>query len=160
MPSPIFRLARPRDARLIALMSRQLIETGLTDWYWPPERVTRAIASSRINTLVVTVSGRLIAFAIMEYGDTQAHLCLLAVKPGHQRCGIGKQMMIWLEETALTAGIAGITLELRANNRAARDFYLARGFTQTACIPGYYRGVENALRMSRDIRRQISDRIN
>jgi len=42
----------------------------------------------------------------------------------------------------------------------ARDFYRAMGFHDTAYIPGYYRGVETALRMSRDIRRYIPDRIS
>jgi len=60
----------------------------------------------------------------------------------------------------LVAGIATINLELRAGNSAARDFYRALGFRDAAYIPGYYQGVETALRMSRDIRRWISDRIS
>ncbi|MCE9640927.1 MAG: GNAT family N-acetyltransferase, partial [Betaproteobacteria bacterium] len=106
------------------------------------------------------VRNHLTGFAIMNFGDEQAHLSLLAVTPSHQRCGIGRQIMDWLEESALVAGITTVNLELRANNFAARDFYRALGFTDSAYIPGYYRGVETALRMSRDIRRQISDRIS
>ena len=98
----------------------------------------------------------MVGFAIMDYGDSQAHLSLLAVAPSHQRCGIGKQMMAWLEESALVAGIGTINVELRANNYAALDFYRALGFHQTAYIAGYYSGVETALRMSRDIRRQVA----
>jgi ribosomal-protein-alanine N-acetyltransferase len=96
----------------------------------------------------------------MEFKDDHAHLSLLAVKPSHQRCGIGSRMMAWLEESALVAGIATISLELRSHNHPARQFYRALGFTETAYIPGYYRGIETALRMSRDIRRHIPDRIS
>jgi len=96
----------------------------------------------------------------MRYGDDVAHLNLLAVDPAHRRRGVGRKIMLWLEETALTAGTFIIGLELRATNFAARDFYRALGFNEAAYIPGYYHGIETALRMSRDIRRQIPDRIS
>ena len=156
----MLRLATPPDAEPIALMSRALIETGLDGWSWDPQRVARAIHSSSTSVLVATVQEHLVGFAVMEFRDAHAHLSLLAVKPSHQRCGIGSHMMVWLEESALVAGIATINLELRSHNHAARDFYRALGFTEADYIPGYYRGVETALRMSRDIRRHIQDRIS
>ena len=160
VPNLIIKLARPPDANPMALMSRDLIETGLSGWSWDPQRVMRAIRANHVNALVATVQQHLVGFAIMDYGDTHAHLNLLAVTPSHQRCGIGTRMMAWLEESALTAGIATINLELRVNNYAAHDFYRTLGFTQTAYVPGYYNGVETALRMSRDIRRQTTHRIS
>ncbi len=160
MPGATFRLATLPDAFAIALMSRELIETGLGGWSWDPQRVTRAIRARDTVALVAVAQNPLVGFAIMNFGDTSAHLSLLAVKPSHQRCGIGGAMMAWLEESALVAGIATINLELRTHNAAARDFYRALGFRETAYLPGYYQGVETALRMSRDIRRRISDRIS
>ncbi|MBI4192724.1 MAG: GNAT family N-acetyltransferase [Betaproteobacteria bacterium] len=141
-------------------MSRELIEAGLSGWSWDPDRVARAIQARDTLVLVAEIQDYLTGFAIMNFGDTQAHLSLLAVIPTHQRCGIARQMMSWLDESALAAGIETINLELRAINEAARSFYRALGFKETAYLPGYYRGVETALRMSRDIRRHISDRIN
>ena len=155
MSGPTLRLANFADAQSIALMSRELIETGLSGWAWDPKRVARAIKARDTGVLVAAVRDNLIGFAIMNFGDEQAHLSLLAVTPSHQRCGIGRQMMAWLEESALVAGITTFNLELRATNFAARDFYRALGFSEAAYIPGYYSGVETALRMSRDIRRQI-----
>lgn len=160
MPKLVLRLAAPADAHGIAVMSRCLVEIGLRGWTWHPARVAKAIRSRRANVLVATVERKLAGFAIMEYGDTRAHLSLLAVQPALQRRGIASRMMDWLEESALVAGIGTIVLELRTNNFAARCFYHARGFGETAYIPGYYRGEETALRMSRDIRRVIPDRVN
>ncbi len=160
MPGPTLRLARPPDADPIALMSRALIERGLSGWSWDPERVARSIRARDTVVLVADIQQHVTGFAIMNFGDASAHLSLLAVRPSHQRCGIGRRMAAWLVDSALVAGIATINLELRANNHAARGFYRALGFTETAYIPGYYRGVETALRMSRDIRRHISDRIS
>jgi ribosomal protein S18 acetylase RimI-like enzyme len=155
-----FRLAVPADAYEIAIMSRYLIEVGLRGWTWPPERVTKAIRARDTNVLVGAAADNLVAFGIMEFGDATAHLSLLAVKPSHQRCGIGRQMMAWLEEAALVAGIARISLELRTNNFAARTFYRMLGYKEISYIPGYYRGVETAVRMSRDIRRVTPGRVS
>jgi [ribosomal protein S18]-alanine N-acetyltransferase len=160
MTGPNLRLANFADAQSIALMSRELIEAGLSGWSWDPKRVARAVQARDTVVVVAAVSHHLTGFAIMNFGDEQAHLSLLAVTPTHQRCGIGRQMMGWLEESALVAGIATVNLELRASNFAARDFYRALGFTEAAYIPGYYCGVETALRMSRDIRRQVPNRIS
>ena len=153
MPAPLYRLAVPTDAYEIAVMSRYLIEVGLRGWTWPPERVAKAIKARDTNVLVADVGRNFVAFAIMDFGDVAAHLALLAVKPSHQRCGIGRQMMAWLEEAALTAGITTVSLELRSNNFAARTFYRMLGYKELSYIPGYYRGVETAVKMSREIRR-------
>ena len=155
MPLARLRLATPADAYEIAVMSRYLIEVGLRGWTWPPERVAKAIKARDTNVVVADVRQNLVAFAIMDFGDTSGHLSLLAVKPSHQRCGIGKQMMAWLEDAALTAGITTVSLELRSNNFAARTFYRMLGYKEMSYIPGYYRGVETAVKMSRDIRRSV-----
>ncbi len=160
MAQPVIRLATPADSYEIAVMSRCLIEIGLRGWTWHPARVARAIHARDTTVLVAESARHRIAFAIMEFSDVSAHLSLLAVKPTHQRCGIGRRMMAWLEEAALTAGITTISLELRTNNFAARCFYKILGFSEAKYIPGYYRGVETALRMTRDIRRTVPDRIS
>src|SRR4051812_30647153 len=150
------RLAVPADARQIAFMSRDLIEAGL-GWSWNPQRVESALRHPDTLALVACDHGlnadRLVAFAILQFGDEHAHLALLAVRPGHRRIGLGSRMMVWMRESASAAGIAAVPLELRASNQGARRFYRALGFTETAYIPGYYRGREMALRMLRELRK-------
>ena len=146
------RPATPADAAEIAQFSRDLIETGL-GWTWTRARVERNIRSSATVAIVACEGGRLVAFAIMYFGDEHAHLNLLAVRPDRQRAGIGRHLVGWLEESALVAGIGTIRLELRATNRAARRFYEHLGFSEIARVAAYYAGVEDAVRMSREIRR-------
>ena len=145
------RFGRLTDATSIALMSRELIESGL-GWSWTPERVTRSIRDRETVTLIGADGERIIAFAIMRFGDEQAHLNLLAVRPSHQRTGLGTRLVDWLMESAQVAGIATVTLELRTSNDEARRFYLAHGFNEASYIPGYYRGRETAVRMARELR--------
>ncbi|MHB8668642.1 MAG: GNAT family N-acetyltransferase, partial [Burkholderiales bacterium] len=142
------KLAAAADAAPIAAMSRELIEAGLP-WSWTPERVARNLAQR--DTLVLTArdAGRLAGFAIMQFGDERAHLSLLAVHPDYQRQGVARRMLEWLTASALVAGVDSIHLELRETNLAARRFYTAQGFAETARIAGYYRGVETAVRMRR-----------
>lgn len=141
-------LARSTDAREIAEMSRDLIEHGLT-WSWTPARVQHFISGCDSTVIVARRERRIAAFAIMHCGDEVAHLNLLAVATVHRRHGIGSQLMNWLIETAVTAGVFRINLELRTHNEAARAFYEALGFEKLGVVPGYYQGREAALRMSR-----------
>lgn len=152
MPNNVkIRLARPADMFPISRMSRELIEVGL-GWSWTPARVGREILSPETVVLAACCGERIVAFAIMHFGDETAHLNLLAVEPEFQRTGIGRRLVVWLEESALTAGITSIGLELRASNQGARRFYHSLGYHETGTIPGYYRGIEAAIRMSRSLR--------
>lgn len=146
------RPGRVADSGRIAAMSRDLIETGL-GWSWSPDRVARSISNKDTYALLACDRERLVAFSIMHFGDEHAHLNLLAVRPSHQRLGIGRRMVEWLIESACVAGIATVHLELRAANYVARSFYKSLGFTESAYIPGYYRGREMALRMMRVLRK-------
>jgi ribosomal-protein-alanine N-acetyltransferase len=166
------RVADPRDAQAVALMSRDFIESGL-GWKYDAARVLKAIRDRDTLTIVACEGGKpalptpagapgvarsaIIGFAIMELGEERAHLVLLAVRPSHRRLGIGQRMLEWLLESARVAGMASVHLELRAGNDAARRFYRAMGFYETVLVPGYYRGVEGgrkegALRMLRVLR--------
>ena len=146
--------AAPEDAVPIAAMSRELIEAGLP-WTWTPERVARNLRQPETLVLTACDGPRLAGFCIMQFGDERAHLSLLAVRPDCQRQGVGRRMLEWLTESALTAGIASIHLELRETNLAARRFYLGQGFAETARVPGYYSGAETSVRMLREIRVKI-----
>jgi ribosomal-protein-alanine N-acetyltransferase len=87
----------------------------------------------------------------MRYGGDDAHLDLLAVAPPYRRAGVGRELLEWLEKCAVIAGIFSITLEVRAANEGAQLFYKRMGYRTLAHLPGYYQGIEAALRMSRDL---------
>lgn len=150
------RLARGGDIQEIAVMSRCLIEVGLRGWTWHPTRVARVLRARESCALVAEKKGQLAGFAITEFGDTRAHLSLLAVKPAFQRRGIGLAMIDWLVESALTAGIEHIDVEMRSNNFAARSFYESLGFVHTHYIAGYYQTIEAAIRMRRSLRAPVA----
>jgi [ribosomal protein S18]-alanine N-acetyltransferase len=143
-------LARADDAPGIAAMSRQLIEYGLA-WSWDEDRVQKCLRNRDSAVLAARDRRRLVGFAIMEFYAIHAHLNLLAVQPGHQRLGIGRQLLAWLEASARTAGIFTVNLELRANNDGARSFYEKLGYCEAGRKVAYYDGREDALRMTHDL---------
>ena len=140
------RFARRSDALTIAEMSRDLVEQGL-GWSWTRERILRSLRHPDTNAIVASRNGERAGFAIMRYGDDEAHLLLLAVQPGHRREGIGATLVDWLERSARVAGIARVTLEARAGNTVARSFYARLGYAQAQVLPGYYGGRETSVRM-------------
>jgi ribosomal-protein-alanine N-acetyltransferase len=146
------RLARLAEAAAIANLSRDLIEYGL-QWRWTPARIAASIRAPDVNVLVACDREKIAGFAIMRYGDDVAHLDLLAVAPAYRRSGVGRQLLEWLEKCAIVAGIFKVALEVRAGNDGAQRFYQRMGYRALAQLPGYYQGVEAALRMGRDLSR-------
>ena len=118
-------------------MSRLHIEYGLR-WRWTPGRVKRSIADAETVVLVATIDGDIVGFAIMKFGDVEAHLHLLAVDPRERRTGIGNALIRWLEKSCDTAGIRQIRLEVRAGNDGACRFYESLGYRRYGRVAGYY----------------------
>ena len=160
-------LAKKHDAPLLARMSRDYIERGLP-WRWQPSRLTSLIQDP--ETVVICArnqllrvrdpieassygNGDILGFGVMSYGLDTAHLMLLAVLPRARRRNIGSKLLTWLENTALTAGVTRIELEVRARNTGARAFYRDHGYHERDFIEGYYEGQESAFRMVRNLRR-------
>ena len=134
-------------------MSRLHIEYGL-NWRWTPAKVRWHIDDKDTMVLIASREGVMAGFAIMRFGDHQAHLFLLAVRPDLRRTGIGRSMMEWLEKSCRTAGIQAIRLEVRASNRAALRFYRQLGYRFLGQVAGYYDRREAAVIMAHSLNRQ------
>ena len=135
----------------MAEMSRVLIEAGLA-WRYTPARMAALIGDPEAVALVAHDGARIQGFAVMQFGDEQAHLVLLCVQPAQRHRGIGRRLSQWLIESARVAGIESIGLELRADNAAALAFYQGLGFAEQELVPGYYDGQAAARRMTLRLR--------
>src|SRR5258708_22503364 len=81
------RLAEPRDAQAIGMMSRDFVEAGL-GWKYDAARVLRAIRDRETLSVVACESGKSgtsrrapTRFAILGVCDERAPLLLLSVRP-------------------------------------------------------------------------------
>ncbi|HKS56002.1 MAG TPA: GNAT family N-acetyltransferase [Steroidobacteraceae bacterium] len=144
------RLARLGDAPRIANLSRTLIESGLP-WSWTPRRVAAHMRSREHLTVIAVEGGELAGFVLAQFGNRAVHLALLGVAHEYQRRGLGRQLMSWVEESASVAGLFLMQLEVRAGNYQALRFYTMRGYRETSRAARYYSGVEDAIRLERDL---------
>jgi ribosomal protein S18 acetylase RimI-like enzyme len=143
--------AQAADAQVIAGMSG-----GRNRLPWtrhPPRHLITGIARAVAPTAPATNARRL---CIMHFGDDIAHLNLLAVDSRWQRRGLGRRLIQWLEQSAITAGTFSLCLEVRARNPVALLFYRELGFEETGRVPRYYSGREDALRLAKDLRHPLA----
>ena len=138
------------DADDISSMSARLIEEGLPQ-SWTAWRVGKYIRNKNSVVLTARIENLLVGFAIMHFKDHEAHLNLLAVEPGYRRTGIGRSLLCWLEESAVVAGTFLISLEVRADNSDALEFYADLGYRETGLIPRYYDDRFDAALLARDL---------
>ncbi|MCP5144285.1 MAG: GNAT family N-acetyltransferase [Gammaproteobacteria bacterium] len=148
-PGISVKLARPRDADLMAEMSRDYIEQGLPLWQWTGQRIRDALKDRETCAILALRDSSIVGFAMMKFGDLRAYLMLLAVHSAARRQGVGSALYAWLEESVLVAGINEIALEVRADNTGAHRFYESLGFKQERILPRYYCGRLAAHRMTR-----------
>jgi ribosomal protein S18 acetylase RimI-like enzyme len=145
MEEVVISLATLADAREISLLSRELIEYGLT-WRYTEGRIKTLIAHESKNVAVAKFSGVLAGFGIMTYRENDSNLDLLAVKTVFQGKGVANELVNWLEAVALSAGIHQVYVQARETNRQGVEFYSKLGYQQFAEEQRYY-GVESQIRM-------------
>ena len=142
------------DAVEIAELSREHIEYDL-GWKYKPSRIRESIRDRSKNVVVARVDRRLAGFGIMTYQDEHANLDLLAVNSAYRRRGVGRQIVIWLEKVARTAGIINVFVQVRKTNRGAIRFYEKLGYKTVDVATGYYQRRESAVIMAKAIGRII-----
>jgi ribosomal protein S18 acetylase RimI-like enzyme len=143
--------ARMGDAPAIAHLSRDLIETDLP-WSWTPRRVAGLMRQRESSAIIALDGKRLAGFILAQFGDESVHIALLGVAKEYRRQGLGRRLVQWVEDTAKIAGLFLVRLEVRAIKRDARYFYASLGYRETDRMEGYYSGIEDAIKLSRDLR--------
>lgn len=143
--------ARMGDAPAIAHLSRDLIEADLP-WSWTPRRVAGLMRQRESAAVIAKDQNRLAGFILAQYGEESVHIALLGVANEYRRQGVGRRLVQWVEETAMVAGLFLVRLEVRAIKREARHFYASLGYREIDRVDGYYSGIEDAIKMSRDLR--------
>lgn len=82
--------------------------------------------------------GQLLSYGGFWRAVDEAHITNVAVHPGHQRQGLGRELMQKLLEHAALKGCLRATLEVRRGNAPAIALYEGLGFRPVAMRPRYY----------------------
>lgn len=101
-------------------------------WNDPKKDIQRKMAVNPELFLVGVVRNNLeedvVATAMGGYEGHRGWVNYLAVAPGTQRRGFGKQIMSALEKRLLNMGCPKINLQVRATNAAVIEFYESLGY--------------------------------
>jgi ribosomal protein S18 acetylase RimI-like enzyme len=113
------------EAAVIALWRRCGLVVPHND---PVADIRRKLADSPELFLVATAEGVLVASVMAGYEGHRGWINYLAVDPGRQRLGMGREIMEHAEELLRALGCPKINLQIRATNREVIEFYRRLGF--------------------------------
>ncbi|WP_394176860.1 bifunctional GNAT family N-acetyltransferase/hotdog fold thioesterase [Thalassotalea litorea] len=123
---PGFSLLQPiSDAQLAAyhhLRFRMLREP----WQQPKGSEIDELEKQSVHRMIVDADGKVVAVGrLHKSAQIEAQIRFMAVDPAYQGKGLGRAMLLALEQQAVKDGVAWIYLNAR---QVALDFYLACGY--------------------------------
>jgi ribosomal-protein-alanine N-acetyltransferase len=149
--------ATSSDSIEIGELSKKYIEHEL-GWRYTPARLRELLKERETNIIVARERNGLAGFGIMTYADQSANLDLLAVKVQFRRRGVGRQIVLWLEKVARTAGILNVYVQVRKLNPGAIEFYSRCGFQTIDEVSRYYGERETGVIMCKNIGQMFAAR--
>ena len=100
----------------------------------PAKDIARKLAVGRDLFLVGIADEGIVASVMGGYEGHRGWVNYLAVSPGCQGRGYGRQMMTAIEERLLERGCPKLNLQIRASNQAVVDFYRAIGYREDPVV--------------------------
>ncbi len=90
------------------------------------------------EVVVLEQSDQIIGYASLRFVGREGDINTIAIARGHQRQGLGKKLLNWLEETAVSHGVRELFLDVRTDNEPAIDLYKGAGFVRIDIRRNYY----------------------
>jgi [ribosomal protein S18]-alanine N-acetyltransferase len=129
-------------------------ESTFADDAWSPNNMATELASAHTYYLVAQTEGGAIegyAGLLAPMGTGQGDIQTIAVVPAARRSGLGRTLMLALQNEARRRGAEEIFLEVRADNPGAQAMYDALGYRQIDVRKRYYPGGVDAHIMRLDV---------
>jgi ribosomal-protein-alanine N-acetyltransferase len=102
--------------------------------------------------LVALEDGRLLGYVGMMCVLDEGQIINVATHPDARRRGVGRALMIAIEQSAKERGIVFLSLEVRESNAAARSLYSSLGWVECGIRKNFYsKPTENACIMTKSI---------
>jgi ribosomal protein S18 acetylase RimI-like enzyme len=150
-PGLAVRRAVPADVTPLAALERRAFTTDRLS----RESLRRLIGGGRNIVLVAVAGPRIVGYAVavLRRGSGIVRLYSIARDPaaGEDFPGVGRRLLIAVEEAARAAGAVEIRLEVRPDNAAALRLYHSLGYVVFARADDYYEDHADALRMRKPL---------
>jgi ribosomal-protein-alanine N-acetyltransferase len=102
--------------------------------------------------LVAIEDGRVLGYVGMMCVLDEGQIINVATHPDSRRRGVGRALMMAIEQSAKERGIVFLSLEVRESNAAARSLYSSLGWVECGIRKNFYsKPTENACIMTKSI---------
>jgi [ribosomal protein S18]-alanine N-acetyltransferase len=98
-------------------------------------------------TMVAEYQGQVVGFMCVRKQADQFYLGLLAVRPSHQRHGIGRTLVEWLIQALPRCGLKAIRLHTYTDPSGPQVLYKKMGFVVEGVTKDFYFDGSSALKM-------------
>ena len=119
---------------------------------WSKEDLYREINDNKLSVMqVITIDDLVVGFC--DYWNTfdSGTICQIAIHPDYQKQKLGSKLLEEVLKDAKAKKIRTLTLEVRASNTKAINFYKKFGFVITLIKEAYYSNGEDAIYMIREV---------
>jgi [ribosomal protein S18]-alanine N-acetyltransferase len=136
------RAFKRSDLRALHRIDQACFPPGIS---YSARELDRFISHSKSRTWVAEEKGGIAGFLIAgEEPQKVGHIITIDVVESRRRAGVGTLLMDAVEEWAGKKGIKLIYLETADDNRAAQNFYTARGYAKVEEVENYYANGQTA----------------
>jgi ribosomal-protein-alanine N-acetyltransferase len=120
---------------------------------YSPDQFKYLLTKANSSVLIIEYGKRVVGEAIMLWrkGIRVARLYNIVIDPNMQSAGLGTKLLNACHDEAIKRRCRILSLEVRADNKNAIEFYKKHGFRITEKLPGYYSGIASGLRMVKAI---------
>lgn len=121
------------------------------------EHIASLLESPNAVNLVAKANHEIVGFIVgmIENYDrvTVGHVYTIDVAPKHRRVGVGLRLLDELEHVFLEKGAKTSYLEVRIDNKAARELYHKKGYTELEPLENFYARGRHGLRMKKELKK-------
>lgn len=139
------RTAKPSDATPILRLEALFPSDRMS-----MRSIRRFLSVDSARVFVAEEAGRILGNLVLlcRRGAVAARIYSVVVDPAARGMGLGHRLVEAAEREARRQGRDRITLEVRADNVAARRLYASRGYAVARELPAYYDDGADGLRLS------------
>jgi len=121
------------------------------------EHIAYLVKSPNAVSLVAKANHEILGFIvgmIENYGRVKVgHVYTIDVVPKHRRVGVGLRLLDELEHVFLERGVKTSYLEVRIDNKAARELYRKKGYIELEPLENFYAKGRHGLRMKKELKK-------
>lgn len=120
---------------------------------WTMQMISDTFMLDNFLGFVAEEDGEIVGYIALTYCLEEAEINIIAVSEKFRKKGIASELLKKTQTALLKLGVKKLFLEVRRSNEPAQSLYEKNGFTYIGVRPGYYKGVEDALIMSKILKR-------